>query len=117
LRRAFLVLVVFAFVFSVAGSALAAHKPGHREPPACDKPNPGPNPKHCYPPPVQREPAACSKTNPPLNNPNCEPASFVTQVPQQGGPALTVGMLLGAGALGGALLAARRRWTSWLRHT
>ena len=117
MKKAFLSFMVLGLVFSTAASALAGHKPGHREPPSCDNPNPGPNSKHCYPPPAQSEPAACNKPNPPPNNPNCRPASFSTETPRETGPAVTVGMLLAATALGGGFLFVRRRWTGWLSRS
>jgi hypothetical protein len=115
MKRAFVFLLLFGLFFSAAGSALANHKPNHTPPPpSCEDPNQGPNSKHCYPPPGGQTPPSCSKPSPPKQ---CQPASFVTEAPVEGRPALTVGMVLAVGVLGGLLLIARRRWTGWLRRS
>ena len=113
LKKTFVLIFAFGILFAATGSALAGHTPGHQRPPSCDKPNNGPNAKHCYPPGGGHVPAACNTPNPP---PQCT-ASFTTEAPSQGGPAVTVGMLLMAGALGGGVLLVRRRWTGWLRRS
>lgn len=114
LKKTFVLLFAFGLLFGASGSAVANHTPGHKTPPSCPNPNNGPNDRHCYPAPGGQEPAACSKPSPPKQ---CNPASFTAEAPTQSGAAITVGMVLLAGAVGSALLLLRRRWTGWLRRS
>ena len=118
MRKATFLLLVSCFLLGATGSAFATHKQGHQQPPACSNSQgnaPSQN-RHCYPPPTGGRPSACDKPNPPPNNPHCSNASYTTEAPAERRPAVTVGMVLAAGALATVLLMVRRRWSGWLRR-
>jgi hypothetical protein len=103
MRRLPPVFILLALVLWVgAAPALATHKPGHHEPPACDPPPqsnskaPEKN-KHCYPPPA------------PVGATQGKKASFSTEAPEP--PRVTVGMAALAVLAVGTVLYFRRRWT------
>ena len=98
-----LALMVTLVILLVVGapSAFAGHKLGHQTPPSCDqnspnKPQGGPQNKHCYPP----------REGPPAGRGIS--FNFPAEAEESG---FTVGMatMVAAGALG-VLLIARRRW-------
>ena len=106
-------LAAMLLVFAGATGALAAHKPGHQEPPACDPhpQQPGNQNKHCVVPPAT-PPTTPPPTNPPPNNPppnnpppgnNPPPAQNPPPVTGTGGnqPPTTVGGQGGGGNGGG----------------